>query len=193
MGTIDYYNENAGNFCDSTFNLDLSNIHSRFLSYIPPQGKILDAGCGSGRDSLAFMEAGYDVTAFDASFEMVKRTSRYSIRTFHMKFEELDMKNKFDGIWACASLLHVHRHNFSDVLSRLADSLKHGGVMYASFKYGNGERFDGSRTFLDMNENMFVKSIGYLFEISDTWITRDLRINRATEKWFNVIVKKVDA
>jgi 2-polyprenyl-3-methyl-5-hydroxy-6-metoxy-1,4-benzoquinol methylase len=75
-----------------------------------PGGRILDAGCGPGRDALAFAERGYELIAFDASTAMV-RVARERVGSrivVHlMRFEDLNGQSEFDGIWACASLLHV--------------------------------------------------------------------------------------
>jgi SAM-dependent methyltransferase len=119
-----YYDENAQTFYESSINADMSETLERFLSYLPQGAHILDAGSGTGRDTKYFLEKGYLVTAFDASIEMVKMSSAYSGQpTLHMAFESMHFEEKFDGIWACASLLHVKRENLTSVLSRIKSSL----------------------------------------------------------------------
>ncbi|SVB60985.1 uncharacterized protein METZ01_LOCUS213839, partial [marine metagenome] len=109
--TIDFYNKNAENYCSKTIGIDLTQIYEKFLKYIPKQGAILDLGCGSGRDSLYFLNNGFDVTSMDASIEMVKLSSKLiNQKTIHRKIEDIDFKDKFDGIWACASLLHINKN-----------------------------------------------------------------------------------
>ena len=123
--TIDFYNKNAENYCSKTIGIDLTQIYEKFLKYIPKQGAILDLGCGSGRDSLYFLNNGFDVTSMDASIEMVKLSSKLiNQKTIHRKIEDIDFKDKFDGIWACASLLHINKNATVDVYNKLLSALK---------------------------------------------------------------------
>ena len=101
---VDYYNKNADSFFEGSINADMSEVRQRFLKYIPDGGKILDAGCGSGRDSKAFLDTGYDVVSFDASEEMCKRASKYIGKdVMNLRFEEISFDKEFDGRWACSS------------------------------------------------------------------------------------------
>ena len=135
--TINYYNENAETFYQNTVDIDLEPFYEKFLRYIPDKGKILDVGCGSGRDSLYFINNGYDVTSIDASEEMVKLSSALTGQsTIHLRIEDIDYQNKFNGIWACASLLHIENILTEKVLISLGNALKKNGVLYASYKYG---------------------------------------------------------
>ena len=135
---IEYYNENAEEFYDSTVNTNMSNLCADFLSRVLPGGVILDAGCGSGRDSKYFLEHGFEVVAFDASSEMCNRASKLLNRkVLNLRFDEIDFENCFDGIWACASLLHVPPTEMPDTLLKLKKSLKKNGIFYASFKHSN--------------------------------------------------------
>lgn len=189
---IDYYNKNAKSFYDGTVNADMSDWRKRFEKYLDEGAKILDAGCGSGRDSLAFMNAGYDIEAFDASEELCKLASELTgKKVLNLRFEDIDYLDMFDGIWACASLLHVDEKLLSPVIIKLRNALKKAGIIYASFKYGNGTVIRGERIFTDKNE----KSIKELFvangfTILDCDISTDIRSDRAGEKWINVIAQK---
>jgi SAM-dependent methyltransferase len=119
----------------------MSPLYTRFLYWLPNSGHILDAGCGSGRDAFAFQKRGYQVAAFDASPTLAKFAATYcGLSVQVMRFQEINWLRRFDGIWACASLLHVPAAELPDVLIRMADALKPRGVLYASFKYGQGER-----------------------------------------------------
>ena len=102
--------------------------------------KILDLGCGSGRDSMYFIEEGFDVTAVDGS-EALCELAKIEIgqEVQNIRFEELEFDNVFDGVCACASLLHVSKNDIEDVLNKLYDSLKKNGILYASFKYGESD------------------------------------------------------
>ena len=126
--TINYYNENAETFYQNTVDIDLEPFYEKFLRYIPDKGKILDVGCGSGRDSLYFIKSGYDVTSIDASEEMVKLSSALTGQsTIHLRIEDIDYQNKFNGIWACASLLHIENKLTEKVLISLGNALKKMG------------------------------------------------------------------
>lgn len=106
--TIEFYNKYAEEFYNATVSANMSETCNKFLKHVAPGGKILDAGCGSGRDSLYFIKRGYEVVSFDASEEMVRLSGELTgQQTLLMKFEDIDFKDEFDGIWACASLLHV--------------------------------------------------------------------------------------
>ena len=124
--TIRYYDEHAEEFVAGTENADMRECRERFLRYLKPGRKILDAGCGSGRDVIAFRKAGYDVDAFDASAAICKIASKKTeINVRQQRFEDLEGDSQYDGIWACASLIHVRPENLPDVLNRRERSLRH--------------------------------------------------------------------
>lgn len=192
--TIKYYDENAKDFFENTKNADMTELYSFFLKYIKDGAKLLDLGCGSGRDTKYFLDKGYDVVAIDASSEMVRLSSQLTGKqTLHMTFEDLNFENEFDGIWACASLLHVSREKIDDVLNKIARALKDNGVLFASFKLGDKEEFRNGRFFNFYNEASFSELISNhkYFNIEETLITSDVREGRAEEKWFSVILRKV--
>jgi SAM-dependent methyltransferase len=191
--TIEYYNKNSRKYFDSTVNIYMESLYSPFLELIPPYGRILDAGCGSGRDSLYFMKKGYDVVAIDASEELVRLASALlGMAVLNMSFQELEFIEEFDGIWACGSLLHVPKNEIKDVLNRLSRSLRKDGIIYASFKYGNGVRLQEGRIFNNYNEDSLASLIKEdpSLKTSRMWKTEDLRKNRKGEYWLNVLTRK---
>ena len=106
--TITYYNKNADAFIEGTINVDMTDIQMRFLATIPKESKILDLGCGSGRDSKFFASLGYHVIPVDGSPELCEKASEYTgLPVRCLLFEDLDYNSEFDAVWACASLLHV--------------------------------------------------------------------------------------
>ena len=93
---IEYYNENAETFFAGTVNADMSAWRDKFETYVIDGGRILDAGCGSGRDSRAFKQHGYSVVAIDASKEMCRRASELlSQEVWQMKFDEISFDDEF--------------------------------------------------------------------------------------------------
>ncbi len=190
--TIHYYDMHAKDFVAGTENADMRHCRDRFLHYLKQGTKILDAGCGSGRDMLAFKEAGYEVEAFDASAEICRLASeKTGIEVKQLRFEELEGEEEYSGIWACASLLHVKPEDLPDVLQRLNRILKPEGVLYASFKYGTGEREKDGRFFYDLTEDTCRSLLWNAgFSIRELFITQDVRSGRSHEKWVNVIAGK---
>ena len=191
----DYYSNNAKKYFNDTVDADVSELYRPLLSRIINGAHILDAGCGSGRDSLYFIKKGYKVTAIDASEEMANLASKYIRQpVLVMRFQDIKWENEFDAIWACATLLHVPNEEIVSVFIGMNISLKSNGIINGSFKYGSGERASkDDRSFLDMNEAGFdaiIKQIPNL-RIEKTWTTNDVRPGREHEKWFNFIVRKI--
>lgn len=193
--TVAYYNRNAAHFAADTAGLDMSVLYERFLHHIPPGGRILDAGCGVGRDALAFVDRGYSVVGFDASVEMVRLARKRVVGravVLQMHFDELSRHAEFHGIWACASLLHVPSAELPDVIQRLAAALRPGGTLYMSFKYGSGERVAGGRRFTDLDEASLHAAVARAgLSIFDVWTTNDVRPGRMAEAWLNAFCTKL--
>ncbi|MDP2646520.1 MAG: class I SAM-dependent methyltransferase [Desulfobacterales bacterium] len=191
--TVLFYEQNASVFSLDTGSVDMAHIYAEFLPFLPKGGRILDAGCGSGRDSVFFKRKGFSVKAFDASktlAEVASRTLGEPVEV--MTFLDLEAGDEYDGIWACASLLHVHDGEMDDVLQRLMRSLKKSGVLYASFKYGTTEGFRNGRYFNDFDEKKITDLLVRhpLLKLQRMWKTRDSRPGRNQEWWLNAIMKK---
>lgn len=142
--TQSFYEREAEAYFDSTVEIDLSALWGRFAAELPAGGRILDAGSGSGRDTLHFLSQGFSVDAFDASPRLAALSSRLTgQKTAIDTFERWSAKPKtYDGVWAFAALLHVARLDLPEVVDKLAISLKPGGVLFASFKFGEGDTVD---------------------------------------------------
>ncbi|UYM57729.1 class I SAM-dependent methyltransferase [Leclercia adecarboxylata] len=190
--TLKYYQDNAQTFFDGTVNVDMSSLYETFTKHLAPGARVLDAGCGSGRDAKAFLKMGYQVEAFDASSAMVDLAREHTgLPVQLMTFADVEWKEKFDGIWCCASLLHVPAVELPGVMRRLADALKPGGVWYVSFKYGKGEREVDGRRFTDMREVRLQKLLQEVVGIETIalWLTQDSRPMR-DEVWLNGMLQK---
>lgn len=191
--TIQFYRDNSLSFTESTLKVDMSPLYQRFIPHLPKSGHILDAGCGSGRDALYFKELGFTVSAFDACPELAGFASHLLGEEVAIKtFAEVNEQEQFDGIWCCASLLHVAKIDLAITFQRLANALKANGILYVSFKYGNQERNSQGRHFTDLNEeglNDLIKSQSRL-KIIEVWQTGDQRPGREHERWLNALIKK---
>ena len=193
--TLTYYNTNAHRFTSDTLDVEFSTIQDSFLALLPPGSLILDFGCGSGRDSRYFLQKGYRVEACDGSEEMVKAATRNAgIPVKKMLFSELNEENRYDGLFACASILHVPSKDLPDIFTRMKKAVKKGGILYVSFKYGTFEGIRNGRYFTDLTEeslHAILDRVGGL-EIIRTGITGDARPGREDEKWLNVLLRASD-
>lgn len=191
--TLDFYNENASEFVADTFYADMSKTADRFLRLLPKGAAILDLGCGSGRDSLYFLERGYKVTAVDGSEELCRLASENTgLKVRHMYFSELEDRDMYEGVWASASILHVPRPELPDVMTRIWRALREGGILFCSFKYGNGELNRGPRHYTDMTEESFAELLKKLpaFRLIEQWQMTDVRPGREQEYWLDVLLQK---
>ena len=204
--TISYYDENAADFVNTTLSVDFHEVQEIFLSYLLSEEHrkeesdafrskihILDFGCGSGRDAKYFMNQGYRVTAADGSAEICKAASEYLGQPVrHMLFQELDEQNVYDGIWACASILHLPKKELPGVIRRMCTALKEDGVIYTSFKYGTFEGERNGRYFTYFTEESFSEFLAQIrgLQIEKMWITGDVREGRGDERWLNMILRQ---
>lgn len=190
--SVAYYNAHAQQFIDETLHVDMSALYDAFLPHLPENAYILDAGCGSGRDSREFLARGYRIMAFDASEKLAALATKaishpVAVRTFNQVSEF----QAYDGIWACASLLHLPPQQIPQVLAQLWQALKPGGVLYLSFKRGEHQREHNGRHFTDATEAQLESWASALpgLEKVTTWQTADRRPGR-DEYWVNGVFHK---
>ena len=191
--TLQYYNQHAKAYVDSTRDVEFSQTQERFLQYLEPGARILDFGCGSGRDTKYFRNRGFQVEAVDGSAEFVRIASEYTgINVRRMLFQDLDEVECYDGIWACSSILHLPCAELEVVLGKMARALRRRGIVYTSFKYGTEEGERSGRYFTNMTE---AKMAGLLerisvYDVEEMWVTFDVRPGRGDERWLNMILRK---
>lgn len=193
VNTLSYYNINAEKFVATTQTVDFEDTQKKFLENIKMGSHILDFGCGSGRDTRYFLNHGYTVDAIDGSEDMCKLATKYTgIKVKQMLFQELDEQEKYDGIWACSSILHLPIEELESVLNKMSSALKPEGIIYTSFKYGTFEGERNGRYFTDMTEETFAALLKKIPTLSlvEQWITSDVRPGRGDEKWLNLILRK---
>ena len=192
--TLDFYNNNSKTYIETTLTIDMSNLYKEFLNNIPKGGIILDLGCGSGRDSKAFIDKGYKITAVDGSKELAQSASKLiGQEVLVSKFEDLSLIDKFHGIWACASLLHVNKKDILDVIKNVSSNLNDNGIFYMSFKYGEDEYIDEKgRYFNCYTEETFNELINKVegLKIMKVYKTIDIVPGRGDITWLNAICVK---
>lgn len=193
--TLKYYDMNAEKFVEGTVSVDFVATQNKFLDKLPVNASILDFGCGSGRDTKYFLDHGMNVEAIDGSKVLCKMASEYTgIEVKQMIFQELDDIEKYDGIWACSSILHLSKFELLSVLKKMIVALKDNGIIYTSFKYGEFEGNRNDRYFTDFTIDSFKNFIKNVDNISieEYWITDDVRPGRETEKWLNLLLRKTN-
>ena len=187
-----YYNKNSKEFFENTVKVNMKELYIDFENYLKNGDSLLDLGCGSGRDSKYFISKGYDVLSVDSSEEIAKLAAEFIGKEVRIE----DMRNinyieKFKGIWACASILHIQRSEIETVFDKCYQALKENGIFYSSYKYGDKEETRNGRYFNCYNEESMLKLVTKTkFKVEKIWITSDVRENRDNEKWLNVILKK---
>lgn len=190
--TLDYYNQNADSFVAGTVSVNFTETQNKFISRLQG-GKVLDFGCGSGRDTKYFLDKGLQVTAIDGSKELCRMASEYTgIEVRQMLFQELDDQNLYDGIWACSSILHLSKPDLKQVFLKMIRALKTDGVIYTSFKYGEFEGERNGRYFTDFTIESFSEFLNEVsaIKLEEYWITGDVRPGRGEEKWLNLFLRK---
>ena len=191
--TLLYYNEDPDRYIQTALQADMSEIRNRFTKHLSPNALILDFGCGSGRDTKAFLEEGFNVEAIDGSQELCKKASAYTgIQVKQMLFNDLDETEKYDGIWANASILHLPKAEMADALTRIEKALKPNGILFASFKYGTFEGIRTERYYTDFDQqtlNEFWEESSGL-KIFDEWITNDTIPGREELRWINILARR---
>ena len=191
--TLEYYEKNAHNFAEGTAKVKFTSVQDRFLACLPKDGRILDFGCGSGRDTKYFLSRGFKVDAVDGSAKICEiAENNTGIKVRQMDFTELDVQEKYDGIWACASVLHLPKEELTVVFRKMLQALKLRGYLYASFKYGVFEGWRNERYYTNFTEKSFREFVGMFpeAEIIEEWISSDVRPGREDEKWLNLILNK---
>lgn len=191
--SINYYEQNATKFFCDTIHIDMSHIYDRFFEHLNYGDRVLDAGCGSGRDTKKFSEVGLRVTAFDASASLARLATHYSgVPVEVMQFSDVSVIDPYDGIWACASLLHLSDQDLKIALQKLWNALKPNGIFYMSFKHGNESSIVNGRFFNNQTPQSIMKVFGESIsdiDAADYWITKDSRLDN-NQEWLNIILRK---
>jgi len=178
---IDFYNTHAREWHELVKGIKETDKCDAFLKYLPEKAHILDLGCGNGCETKYFLEKGYDVTAMDGSRELVNYAREHTNHPIHhMRFDELHVLDEFDGIWACASLLHLSQERLLIILEKnILPALRESGIFFLSFRYGEGESEHQGRYFYDYHEESFkalMKKVDRL-QLKELWKTERTKEN----------------
>jgi mutator protein MutT len=191
----EYYDQFAANYAQETVSMDVAVNLQKFVSKIGDAGHILDLGCGSGRDSKAFLDRGLQVTSVDGSSKLAVIAEKLIGQKVLVElFQNLRFGPIFDGVWACASLLHCPPKDLTQTMSNIHHALKPLGILYISVKWGEVQSVDDkSRLFTYFTQDSLTALLTneHLFSIEECWIeTKPLRDGE--QKWLNVLGRKVD-
>lgn len=194
--SVGWYEANAQAFFDRSIDAAILDQQRQFADMLPPGGRVLDAGCGSGRDAKAFREWGFQVIATEAAPSLAALARAHAgVDVRVMTFDAMDWDQAFDGVWACASLLHVARVELPETLRRLRRALAPGGALFMSFKYGEGERDANGRRFTNLDEagaERLLAETGGGLELLSLAVTGDVRPERSSERWLSVFCRRAD-
>lgn len=196
--TLEFYNKNAAEYCAGTKNIDMSEAYTRFIAFLPEEAYVLDFGCGSGRDSKYFLSKGYRVTAIDGSSEMCKLASDYIGQEVEcMRFDQLSVDSKYDGIWACSSILHVEKESLPEILRKMVKALKVGGIIYTCFKYGSGFEEKDGKYYNKMTTEEFTRMLNDYVpgaELVESYNNETYQgaVGKSTSEWINFLIKKIE-
>jgi trans-aconitate methyltransferase len=187
---MNYYDQNSQEFIDSTLNLDMSEFYTRFECYLGHGDRLLDIGCGPGRD-LKYFAKNYRAEGLEPSKVLAEHAHHYAKCPVHQQsIQEYQTSQKYRGLWACASLLHIPSSELPTTFQKLATLLTNDGALYLSFKHGTFEGERGGRLFTDMTEDSLKEVLKETpLKIEEIWLTSDIRAGREDEKWLNAVLK----
>lgn len=193
IATLKYYEDTYLEYDRFSSSIDMSEQWKSFESMLPSGGKVLDLGCGTGRDIKHFLQMGFIVEGVEPSLAMANHVRlKTGVKIFDLAAEQIAFVEEYDGIWACASLMHMHKDAFFDTLPKIVKSLKPGGYFYFSLKEGVGEarNVDGRLfSFYKADEITDLLSGLANTQIVKQWVSKDLA-GRSETQWLNALVKR---
>jgi hypothetical protein len=134
--TISYYDRNWKQYVHKTEMLDMADVLDRFAGHLPKNAQVLDVGAGAGRDAKDLIGRGFTVVALEPSVKLARHLRTIpGLAVLEQQVEELEEVARYDGIWACASLLHLDGPRLETAMDRIFHALKPGGILSST---GNG-------------------------------------------------------
>jgi SAM-dependent methyltransferase len=195
--TVASYDRAAEGFAARWGDLRLDRALNAFAGRVTGQRRVLDLGCGPGRDIDFLIQLACQAVGLDLSAGMLAQ-ARSRLPTVPLVRADLRRipfsPGAFDGIWACASLLHLRRTELPTTLAELSRLLRRpAGVLYVALKGGQGERWvtgsSGERYFFAYYRPAEVETLldGAGFQVVESWVTPD-QAGR-DEPWLNFIAR----
>ncbi len=183
---MNYYDDNYQDFISRTLEVDMSELYIPFCNKLASESKILDIGCGPGRDLKYFSSIGHIPIGLEPSQQLADFGRKYSdCKIIETTIQEFQSETLFDGIWACASILHLSSSELGEALHNIAGLMHGGSIFYCSFKLGSHEGIRNGRYFNDQTMDSFTELLPESLKISQSWISEDLR-PQTLQKWLNL-------
>jgi ADP-ribose pyrophosphatase YjhB (NUDIX family)/ubiquinone/menaquinone biosynthesis C-methylase UbiE len=187
------YDASAKAFAERTFHICLTKEMDRFTARLAPGVRVLDVGCGPGRDTIRLAEKGFDAVGTDLSFGMLQEGAARGVLAPLIQADMANLpfrRGSFRGLWVCASLLHISKEQVGNVLREL-ERVVHPGHVYLAVKSGEGEAWieDEQRRrrffayYSPFEIQLLMERSG--FEVLDHWINEDRVGGR--HPWINVL------
>jgi len=191
--TLLFYENNANFYASQSASIDLTSLYERFLPLVPKGGRILDVGCGGGRDLRAFSSRGFECVGLDPSSQLARIAHNHSgCEVIIGRVEELDISKSFDAVWACASLLHIPTRLLPVALRRIRKALKSSGIFFISLQEGEGEIVAADGRFFSRYSAAELQALVTAsgFAILSEWITDDALQSRKGISWINILARR---
>ncbi len=188
-----YYEANALKYTNATQYVNIDNLYSLFLEKLLPGAKILDVGCGGGRDLSEFKNRGFIAYGIDPSPSLVQiARSRSGCEVIIGNIENIELIDVFDGVWACASLLHLPKKKLPLAIQRIYECLHEHGYFFLSMQAGAGESISSDGRFYSRYEEAELVDVLTKagFNIQSSWRTTDSLLGRESLKWINIVAHK---
>lgn len=187
--TIKYYDDCYIEYHQKTHSIDMLAIYDEVRKWVANGSRILDAGCGTGRDTQYFLKNGFKVTSFDASLKMVELCNEYPFAYCEQKsFDTINYPSKFDLVWACASLLHLDKDELKRAFYKLFKSLKDGGILYFSLKSNSIDNSERQYYYYNQQEIDLILTDTLRMRFIKSWVTTS-GLN-SNEEFTNYLYKK---
>lgn len=200
--TIEFYDTHVAEYIKKTKNLRKVEWLTKFISYLKPKEKILDIGCAFGRDTVFFVEKGFNTYGIDLSLKMIEKARELLPEAKFFVMDILDLKFNdefFDGIWCSATLLHISKKDILKALNEVKRVLKQNGVLFFNVKEGEGERivkderYEGAERFYSYFTESEIKELldKVSFQIIDFQLAHYDDEYRRDTTFIYVIAKKI--
>lgn len=191
--TLDWYEKNAKEFFGETATTHMQPVCDQFLSLMKPSGKVLDLGCGSGRDLKYFREQGFEAEGLDGSAELSRLAAEYSgCSVICCSLEDWEpAPDLYDGIWCCAVLHHLPVAEIARFFAEKLLCLRGGGVLYFCGK----SRIEGARDTRGRWFSPFTEELARAWaesaelEVVDIWVSGDSQGRE--ERWVNCLARRI--